>query len=311
MINLRVKGKGTISKSTVHGIFVPMVTPFKGVDATEINFQAIAKLTNYLVEGGVHGLMPLGTSGEFGMLDREERRRVVEAVVKSTRGRLPVVAGVCSSGTDNSIKFAKDAERARADAVISTGPYYYKTTSEGLLRHFQSILESTDLPLMIYNIPGWVGYNIPADVVFLLAKKNPGRVLGVKFTSSDMSEFQKYLTLLKDETSVMIGSDSLIFSALELGAAGAIVGSANVLPKETSEVYESFVHGDVNRSRKVQEMIYPFSVSMNLGTFPSALKEAMRMIGIDCGSARRPLLPLSASERSEVKKSLAWKMKRS
>lgn len=299
----------TITKSAVHGIFVPMLTAFKGENASELDLKAMAKLTNYLIGGGVHGLMPLGTSGEFGMLDREERRQVVEIVVESARRRVPVVAGVSSSGSDNCIKFAEDAANAGADAVISTGPYYYKTTSEGLLNHFQSILESVDLPLMIYNIPSWVGYNIPCDVVMQLARKNPRRVLGVKFTTNDMSEFLKYLTLLRNEMSIMIGSDSLIFSALELGAAGAIVGSANVLPHDTSQVYESYVSGDLEKSREIQQKIYPFSVTMGLGTFPSALKEAMHMVGLECGSVRRPLLPLTPRERNEVRHSLTWKLK--
>ncbi len=299
-----------ISKSDIRGIIVPMVTPFKGKYGADLDLFALTKLSEHLIENGVHGLMPLGTSGEFGLLEKHERRRVVETVVRAVSGRVPVIAGVSSSGTDNAIKLAQDAAAAGADAMISTGPYYYRTSSEGLVLHFQSLLDAVDLPLMVYNIPGWAGYNIPAEVVKTLSKKNKGRVLGVKFTTNDLGEFLIYLRLLKDEISIMIGSDELAFAALGLGAAGAVLGSANALPCETVQIYESYLQGNFEASRKMQAKIDPFTATMVLGTYPAALKVAMKLVGIDCGPVRRPLLPLSHEDAKAVEASIAWKIKK-
>ncbi len=298
-----------ISKSDIHGIIVPMVTPFRGKNGQDIDLSALARLSNFLIDNGVDGLMPLGTSGEFALLERRERRLVVETVVKAAAGRVPVIAGISSPGTDNAIALGKDAFAAGADAMIATGPYYYKTESEGLLIHYQSLLDSVDLPLMVYNIPSWVGYNIPPEVVKTLHEKNGGRVLGVKFTTNDLAQFLEYLRLLKDDISIMIGSDALAFSALGLGAAGAVLGSANVLPAETCQIYKNYVRGNFEASRRFQAKIDPFSAAMVLGAFPAALKAAMRMIRIDCGPVRRPLVPLSAIEVKSVRASIAWKLK--
>jgi 4-hydroxy-tetrahydrodipicolinate synthase len=231
-------------------------------------------------------------------------------VVEVTNRRIPVIAGVSDSGTGNALALAKDAEEVGADHIILTGPYYYKTSDDGLYLHYQTILDAVHLPLLIYNIPTWVGYNIPSSVVRQLVDKNPGRVVGVKFTTNDMSLFLDYVRELRDDLSIFIGSDQLIFAALGIGAAGAIPGSANVFPKETSMIYRSFEEGNLTESKKHQDNIDPFASAMNLGAFPSAVKEALTMIGYDCGPVRLPLVALSNSERAQVKASLKRKISR-
>lgn len=298
-----------VTKKELQGIIVPMVTPFKGKYGKDLNLKVLSILTEYLIDNGIHGLMPLGTTGEFGLLNRNERKRVVETVVKATSGRIPVIAGVSSSGTDNAIRLAKDAFSAGADAMISTGPYYYKTDSQGLFLHYKSLLESVGLPLMIYNIPGWAGYNIPAEVVKNLYSKFGERIIGVKFTTNDLGDFLSYLRLLGDKISIMIGSDELALAALSLGAAGAVLGSGNALPKETVRIYEEYVNGNFQRARDAQAKLDPFTQTMVLGTYPSALKFAMRLIRIDCGEVRRPLVPLSLKNQKRVKESIHWKIK--
>jgi 4-hydroxy-tetrahydrodipicolinate synthase len=285
-----------------------MVTAFKGKNASLVDISAMSKLTDYLIEGGVRGLMPLGTSGEFALMDREERREVVSATVKAARGRVPVIAGVSFPGTKGAINLAKDAFRAGADAIISTGPYYYKTSSEGLVNHFQSLLDGIDLPLMVYNIPSWVGYNIPAKVVKKVADKNPKRVVGVKFTTNDLSEFLDYIRLLKDKMSIMIGADALILQALVSGAAGAVVGSANVFPELTSQIYESYTQGNLEKAKELQKKLDPFTQTMILGNYPAALKAALKLIGLDCGPVRPPLMAVNPSDFRKVRSSISWKI---
>jgi 4-hydroxy-tetrahydrodipicolinate synthase len=289
------------------GIVVPMITPFKGKEMEEIDHQAFRRLTNYLIENGVRGLMVNGTSGEFSLQNHEERKAALRTVVSASKGRVPVIAAVSESSTKNALDLALDAKKAGAAAIIATGPIYYRTDDAGLLSHFQKLIDETELPLMIYNIPGWIGYNISPKVVIDLVTKTPGQVSGVKFTTNDLALFLEYLRPLKDKISIMIGSDSLILPALELGAAGAVVGSANVLPWETAQIFDFFTKGEEEKAREMQKKIDGFTETMVLGTFPAGLKEGLRAIGLDCGQVRPPLMPLNVQEIKAVRQSLKWK----
>jgi 4-hydroxy-tetrahydrodipicolinate synthase len=291
----------------LHGIIVPMITPFKGKGMSEIDHESLGKLTDHLIENGVNALMVNGTSGEFLMQSAEERKAAVRTVLHEARGRVPVIAGISEASTVNAISLGLAAREAGADAVLSTGPIYYKTTEEGLFQHYSSILKAVDLPLMIYNIPSWVGYNVPASIVKELEVHNPGRIYGVKFTTNDLELFLEYLRVLKELVSVTIGADALILSALQLGAAGATVGCANVIPKETCEIYRLFEQRKYAESMKAQEKIDGFVQVMGLGTFPASLKEGIRYLGLECGQPRPPLLPLDTSQAKAVRESLAWK----
>jgi len=290
------------------GVIPPMITPFRGDAMSELDLEKLDILTDFIIEKGVHGLMPLGTSSEFALLTPSERKVFVRRVVERARKRVPIIAGVSDPGTKNVLDYAKQAEKDGVDAVICTGPYYYRTNNEGLLSHFQTLIDAISIPIMIYNIPAYVGYNIPPEVVQKLAETNPGRVAGVKFTTNDLTMFLEYLRLMGETMQIMIGSDTLFFSALELGAAGGILGSANVLPEETSSIFNLFLKGDILRAKSIQREIEPFTYAMGLGTFPAAVKEAMRLIGLDCGDVRPPLVSLSEREKKMVRASLSFKL---
>ncbi len=291
----------------LHGIVVPMITPFKGKGMSEVDHDAFAKLADFLIVNGVNALMVNGTSGEFLLQSSEERKAAVRTVVNAARGRVPVIAGVSEASTMLASSLGLDAEDAGADAVLATGPIYYKTNETGLFGHYNSILEKVNLPLMIYNIPSWIGYNVPAELVKKLEDRNPGRVYGVKFTTNDLEMFLEYLRVLKGVVPVTIGADALILSALQLGAQGATVGSANVLPEETSLIYKLYQEMKYGEAIEVQSKIDGFVQTMGLGTFPAALKEALRYLGRDCGEPRPPLLPLDREQARQVRDSLSWK----
>jgi 4-hydroxy-tetrahydrodipicolinate synthase len=284
-----------------------MITPFKGKGMEEIDHEAFVKLTDYLIVSGVNALMVNGTSGEFLLQSPEERKAAVRTVVKAAKGRVPVIAGISESSTMLSISLGLDAVDAGADAVLATGPIYYRTTDDGLFWHYNSIIEQVDLPLMIYNIPSWIGYNVPPEVVKKLEDRNPRRVYGVKFTTNDLEHFLEYLRILKNRVSVTIGADALILSALQLGAQGATVGSANVLPEETSRIYRLYTEKQYAAAIEAQEKIDGFVQTMGLGTFPASLKEALKFLGLDCGQPRPPLLPLDDRQARAVRESLSWK----
>jgi len=291
----------------LHGIIVPMITPFKGKGMSEVDHQALASLTDYLIEGGINALMVHGTSGEFLLQTAEERKAAIGTVVKNSKGRVPVIAGISEGSTMNAISLGQHAEDIGADAVLSTGPIYYKTSDEGLFAHFSSILKEVNLPLMIYNIPSWIGYSVPAALIKKLEDQNPGRIYGIKFTTNDLEVFLEYLRVIRGAVPLTIGSDALILSALQLGAAGATIGSANVLPADTSRIYQLFTEKKYEEAMVAQRKIDGFVQTMGLGTFPAALKEGLKYLGLDCGVPRPPLLPLNASEARKVKESLSWK----
>ena len=284
-----------------------MITPFKGKGMSEIDHEAFAKLADFLIVNGVNALMVNGTSGEFLLQSSEERKAAVRTVVKAAKGRVPVIAGISESSTMLAISLGIDAEDAGADAVLATGPIYYRTTDDGLLGHYNSIIENVNLPLMIYNIPSWIGFNVSADVVKKLEDRNPGRVYGVKFTTNDLEMFLEYLRVLKGRVPVTIGADALILSALQLGAQGATVGSANVLPEETSDIYRLYIEKKYAEAIQAQQKIDGFVQTMGLGTFPASLKEALKFLGLDCGQPRPPLLPLSSDQARAVRESLSWR----
>ncbi len=299
--------KGDQDQKKLHGIVVPMITPFRGKGMSEVDHEGFEKLSQFLIEGGVNALMVNGTSGEFLMQSFDERKAAVRTVVKAARGRVPVIAGISEASTINAISLGQDAEDAGADAILATGPIYYKTTNDGLFGHYASLLKAVSLPLMIYNIPSWIGYNIPAVLVKKLEERHPGRIYGVKFTTSDLELFLEYLRILKNLVPVTIGADALILSALQLGAAGATVGCANVLPGDTSAIYRLFVKQRYAEAIEAQEKIDGFVQVMGLGTFPASLKEGLRFLGLDCGQVRPPLVPLGVTEAKAVRESLSWK----
>jgi len=293
----------------LHGIIAPMITPFKGRGMSEIDHEAFGRLTDYLIENGINAVMVNGTSGEFLMQSDEERKAALRTVVRAAKRRVPVIAGVSESSTDRAVDLAIAAEDDGADAVLATGPIYYKTSDDGLLRHYSSILKEVNLPLMIYNIPSWIGFNIPAFLVKKLEDRNPGRIYGVKFTTNDLEMFLEYLRILKGRVPVTIGADAFILSALQLGASGATVGCANVIPEETCQIYRLFVEKKYEKAMEAQEKIDGFAQAMGIGTFPASLKEGLRFLGLDCGLPRPPLLPLDPNQARAVRESLSWKKK--
>lgn len=284
-----------------HGIIVPILTPFR--DDGSVNHEALRSLVERLVRSGVHGVMPLGTSGEFALLSHAEREEVIRTVVEAAGGRVPVIAGVSDPGTKNTVENAVRAERLGVDAVIATAPYYYHVSPEGVFEHFRTISRSVSIPVMVYNIPSYTHTTIPVATLKRIAELD--NVVGMKFTTTDFQDFLEALYETRsDKFSVMIGSDSMIFQAVQAGADGAVTGLANVAPRECVEIYTRVVSGDVKGALEVQRRVYPLARAMGIGDFPAALKEAARILGYDYGVVRPPLRPLSEEQSRAVKEAV-------
>lgn len=280
----------------LEGIVAPMVTPLTRDE--RIDIKGTRALVNFLIDGGIDGLFPLGTSGEFALLDREERKTMVETVVGETNGRVPVLAGVSDPSLENVLAFAKDAEDAGADAIVATSPYYYSTSEDGLFGHFETIAEKSDLPLIVYNIPEWTHLFVPPSVVQRLAEKK--LIVGMKYTEYNLLNLLLFLRIAGKRIAVFTGSDAMTFTNLDFGGSGAVIGVANVAPRLASAVFDEFKRGDLDAARQAQWKLLPIIEAIGTGRFPAGLKEAMSMIGMPVGGVKRPLQGLTSAERDTV-----------
>jgi 4-hydroxy-tetrahydrodipicolinate synthase len=283
-------------KLKLEGIWTPIPTPL--TRRGKIDTEATRRLVDFHIEAGIDGLLPLGTSGEFALLQREERNLLVKTVVEQTNRRVPVIAGVSDPSIENVVELAKDAKEAGVDAVIATPPYYFTTTDEGHYQHFKTISESIDLPLMIYNIPEWTHSLVTPDTVQRLADEK--LVVGMKYTEYNFLNLLRFLKASRNKIAIFAGSDAMAYSNLEFGGAGAIIGSANVAPKLASKIFDDYKKGNLTEARESQEKLLPVIMALGVGKYPAALKEAMRLIGMPVGPLKAPLQELSTAEKRKV-----------
>src|SRR5712664_494331 len=213
-------------KLKLEGIWTPIPTPL--TRNGRVDEKATRRLVDFHIEAGIDGLLPLGTSGEFALLSREEREVLVNTVVDQADHRVPVVAGVSDPSIDRVLQLSSDAKKAGADAVIATPPYYFTTTDEGHYHHFKTISENIDLPLLIYNITEWTHSFVTPETVQGLADEK--LVVGMKYTENNLLNLIRFLTESRNKIAIFAGSDAMAYPNLDFGRAGAIIGAANVAP---------------------------------------------------------------------------------
>jgi len=283
-------------KLKLEGIWTPIPTPL--TNQGKVDPDATRKLVDFHIQAGIDGLLPLGTSGEFALLSREEREGLVRTVVDQADNRVPVVAGVSDPSIENVIQLSSDAKKAGADGVIATPPYYFTTTDEGHYHHFKTISESIDLPLLIYNIPEWTHSFVAPDTVQRLSDEK--LVVGMKYTEYNFLNLIRFLKASRSRISIFAGSDAMAYTNLEFGGSGAIIGSANVAPKVASKIFDDYKQGDLRGARESQEKLLPVIEALGVGKYPAALKQAMSLIGMPVGPLKEPLQALSAAEKRIV-----------
>jgi 4-hydroxy-tetrahydrodipicolinate synthase len=283
-------------KGKLEGIIAPMPTALAADGSVDV--KRTRTLVDFLIGGGIDGLFPLGTSGEFALLDREEKKRVVDTVVDQANGRVPVLAGVSDPSLSNILQFAKDANEVGADAIVSTPPYYFSTGEEGLFDHFQTIATRSELPLFVYNIPEWTHNFVPPGVIQRLAEKK--LIAGMKYTEYNLLNLLRFIKVAGGKISILTGSDAMVFTNLEFGGAGGVIGVANVAPKLASSVFDDFKKGSLASALNSQFRLLPVIEAIGVGRFPAGLKTAMDMIGIPVGSVKHPLEPLNRTELGRV-----------
>jgi 4-hydroxy-tetrahydrodipicolinate synthase len=267
------------------GVMPAMVTPFNKDES--INEDQLRYLVNYFIEQGVTGLVPCGTTGEFVNMTFKERLKVIEIVVDETNGRVPVIAGTGETGTKLVIDASKAATDIGADAVIIVTPYYLKPKAKGLYDHYFSIAEKTDIPIVLYNIPVCTGVDLPWTVVEDLVDIE--NFVAIKDSSGDYKYHSALLEKVSDKISVLIGWDELVLGALAGGAAGCILGSANVIPKIWLELYDLVQNNRLTEAQTLQKKVQKIA-RMLINSGALGAKECLNLMGIPVGITRQPII---------------------
>jgi len=284
------------------GIIPAMVTPMDA--AGRIQEKALRKLVNHLIDGGVHGLFPVGSQGEFFSLTQEEKMAVLKCVIDETAGRVPVYAGTGAITTREAVDLTLIARDLGASAVSIITPYFIVPTQQELVQHYLTIARAVpDLPMLLYSNPDRTGVVMPPATVKELAGVE--NIVGIKDSSGDMSLSGEYIRLTRGMNfHVLAGRDTLIYATLCYGGTGSITATANVDPRVPVAIYESFVAGDHKGALEAQYRLAPLRIAFGLGTFPVVIKEALNMIGIEAGPAVPPVGPMSRENREKLRKVL-------
>ena len=284
------------------GIIPAVVTPL--TQDGKFNEKAMRKLVNYLIDGGIHGLFIVGTTGEFYGLTPEEKREIFQVTLDETKGRVPVYAGTNGITTRESVMLTQLAEDCGIDAVSVLTPMFISPNQDQLITHYKTIAAATSLPVLLYNNPGKTGVNIAAATVAKLAEIP--NIVSVKDSSGDLTLTSEYIRLTRhrDDFSVLVGRDTLIYGALSYGAAGSICACANVAPRLCADIYDKYMAGDIKGSLEAQFTLAPLRIAFTIGTFPSVIKESLALIGIDVGPCMEPVGPMTQEEREKVRQIL-------
>ena len=275
-------------KTLFEGSGVAIVTPFKD---GKINYDAMGNLIEWHIENKTDAIIVCGTTGESATMSDEERKTTIKFVVDKVNKRIPVIAGSGSNNTAYSVELSKYCQEVGADGLLVVTPYYNKSTQDGLIKHFTTIAESVDIPIILYNVPGRTGVNIKPTTVEKLSKvKN---IVAIKEASGDISQVAEISRLCGDDFAIYSGNDDQIVPILSLGGSGVISVLANVLPKETHDIVEKYLSGDIEEARKLQLSLNELVSSLFIEVNPIPVKAAMNLMGLEAGELRLPLVEIS------------------
>jgi 4-hydroxy-tetrahydrodipicolinate synthase len=283
------------------GCGTALVTPFTAQGA--LDEAGVRRLARRQIDGGVHFLVPCGTTGEAPTLSPAERRKVVETVVDEAGGKVPVLAGAGGYDTREVREAAREMHAAGASGLLSVTPYYNKPTPEGLFRHYAAIAEATPLPIVLYNVPGRTGCNIdPATLVRLATIPN---VVAVKEASGNMTQICEVVRAVPEGFVVLSGDDALTLPAMAVGARGIISVASNEVPQEMAQLVEAAERGDFAAARATHARLLPLLLANFLESNPIPVKAAMALMGLLEESYRLPMVPPKAETRQKLSGVLA------
>lgn len=271
------------------GVIAACVTPF--AEDESLDLGRLGSHIEFMLDAGINGVMVIGGCGEYANLTPDERRTVVSEAVGIVDGRAPVIVGALAPSTREVLDIGGHAAASGADALLVLPPYYIKPSFDGVLQHFETIADQTGLDVIAYNIPGRTGSPLELEHLEQIAEI-PG-VVALKECERDVASISLKISAIGDRMPVLSGDDDLGFATLLLGGTGAIWASANITPKRCVDLYDACVAGDVPRALELHEKLLKLFAAWMLPNHPGPLKQAMAMIGLSVGPARRPLQPMS------------------
>jgi 4-hydroxy-tetrahydrodipicolinate synthase len=291
-----------IKQWDLKGCLIPVITPF--TDQFEIDEEGLRKLIDYLIdEQAASAIIPCGTTGESPTLTHEEHIKVIKITVDAVAGRVPVIAGTGSNSTAEAIFMTKAAAEMGVDGSLQVGPYYNKPSQEGMLRHFEEISKSTDLPMILYNIPGRTGKNIEPETIIKLAEIE--NIVGVKDASGDITQTMKIIKgTLPYNFHVYAGEDALTFSLLCLGGHGAVAAVGHIIGNEVDQMVRLVAEGNVEMARNIHYKTIDVVNALFVEPNPVPVKKALTWMGLPAGPVRLPLIDMSEASETVLRKTL-------
>lgn len=287
-----------MTNTELTGVLVALVTPFTA-DGTEIDVDTLQSHVDRMIQEGVHGLVPGGSTGEFTTLTVDERKRLTELVVKAAAGRVPVVAGTGALTTKEAVELSAHAAQVGADALMVVPPYYDAVDLPTLKDLLREIYAASQLPIMYYNIPSATGLSLTPKEIASLAEVEGVRYL--KDTSGDAVALAELLLLRADEITAFNGWDTLTFYGIASGAKGSVWGATNFIPELSRQLWDALaVNGDLAHGREVWAKIYPICEFLERQPYSAAVKTGLELTGYPAGPARKPFALLQGEARAEL-----------
>mgnify|MGYP000972688345 FL=1 len=282
------------------GVFTALVTPFKN---GKIDYDSVAAIIEHQIAGGVDGVVPMGTTGESPTVSYEEHEEFIVRVVTLVNKRIKVIAGTGSNSTDEAIYLSKAAQDAGVDGVLLVNPYYNKPPQRGLIAHFESVAQSINIPVILYNIPGRTGVNfLPESVAQLIQRVT--NIVAMKEASGDINQMMNLVEMCGNSITLLSGDDNLLLPVLAIGGKGIISVISNLLPNDVKAVVTNFNNGNLEEAKRLFYKLLPLCRAMFYETNPIPIKAAMAMAGFCSSEMRLPLVPLSADNQERLKKAL-------
>src|SRR5579859_750483 len=264
------------------GAITAMVTPFR---EGKLDENRLREQVEYQIKNGIDGLVPVGTTGESPTLDFKEHARIIELTVQYARGRVPVIAGVGANATTEALELHQIAKRVGAAAGLSVNPYYNKPTQEGLYRHFMTLADRVDLPIVLYNIPGRTGVTMSAPTVARLNEHK--NIVAIKEATGSLDMASEIMSLC--DITILSGDDSLTVPLMSIGAKGIVSVASNLVAADIKAMAQSALEGDFKKAASLHNRLFSFIRSLFVDGNPVGIKYAMKLAGLDSGELRLPL----------------------
>ena len=286
----------------LRGILSALATPFTPGGA-EIEESGLRELVDGSIEAGIHGLIPCGSTGEFFVLTRDERKRVAEIVMDQARGRVPVVPHTGSCSTAEAIDLSRHAESIGADGVMVVQPYYEAPSLDEIVGYYKDISDAIHIPIMVYNNPAGTGVNPGAEFMGRIAREVPN-VKYIKDSSGDLSQVSELLYSYGKEVTILNGWDTITYSGLALGTKGSVWGAANVMPRQCAGLFNLVAAGELVEARTLWDKMWPVNQFLVTEGYAASVKAGANLIGFHVGDPRLPYRPLSPAKKEELRRLL-------